>query len=218
MATSRSRSPTSGLIGILQSMRKSTNEQNLETSEAEVVQENPVIQDKSSTISHLDTSEAEVFHESPVIMVIQDKSSPISQTEIAADGNLRGEIIEDNTETVTRKVPEFEFIPSTSTRREPILEHHFQETEHITVSTNTLTSIQKQLQMITANLNYMNPIVSELKTVHDEWQKCQVETGSDEEDAINLTSTPGQCQVTDKDKQAVSDSTSAVQANYNCYR
>ena len=209
MATSRSRSPTSGLIGILQSMRKSTNEQNLETSEAEVVQENPVIQDKSSTISHLDTSEAEVFQESPVI---QDKSSPIPQTEIAADGNLRGETIEDNTGNVTRKVPEFEFIPSTSTRREPILEHHFQETEHITVSTSTLTSIQKQLQMITANLSYMNPIVSELKTVHDEWQKCQVETGSDEEDAINLTSTTGQCQVTDKDKQAVSDSTSAVQA------
>ena len=75
-----------------------------------------------------------VVQENPVT---QDKSSPISQTEIAADGNLRGEIIEDNTETVTRKVPEFEFIPSTSTRREPILEHHFQETEHITVSTTT---------------------------------------------------------------------------------
>ena len=58
----------------------------------------------------------------------------------------------------------------------------------------------------------MNPIVSELKNVHDEWQKCQVETGSDEEDVINFTSTQGQCQVTDKDKQAVSDNTSAVQA------
>ena len=54
---------------------------------------------------------------------------------------------------------------------------------------NILQCLQ-QLQMITANLNYMNPIVSELKTVHEEWQKCQVETGSDEKGVINLTPTP----------------------------
>ena len=48
MVTSRSRSPTSGLIGILKSMGTLTNEdneQNLDTSEAEVFQETPVIQD-----------------------------------------------------------------------------------------------------------------------------------------------------------------------------
>ena len=48
MATSRYRSPTFGLLGILKSMRKLTNEyngQNLDTSEAEVFQETPVIQD-----------------------------------------------------------------------------------------------------------------------------------------------------------------------------
>ena len=57
-----------------------------------------------------------------------------------------------------RKVPEFEFKPSTSSEfsygkihrprsnviRELILEHNFQETEHVTVSTYTLISIQKQ--------------------------------------------------------------------------
>ena len=59
--------------------------------------------------------------------------------------------------------------------REIILEHNFQETEHVTVSTDTLILIQKQLQMITAHLIYMNPIVSELLTGHDERQKCQDE-------------------------------------------
>ena len=43
-----------------------------------------------------------------------------------------------------------------------MLEDNFQETEHVTESTNTLTSIQKQLQLIIANLHYMKPNVSEL--------------------------------------------------------
>ena len=60
MATSRSRSPTFGLIGILKSMRKWTNEDNvhnLDTSEAEVFQETPVIQDKPSHNSQTEISQ-----------------------------------------------------------------------------------------------------------------------------------------------------------------
>ena len=65
--------------------------------------------------------------------------------------------------------------PRSNVTRKLILENNFQETEHVTVSTNTLISIQKQSQMITSNLIFMKAIVSELKTGHNECQKCQVE-------------------------------------------
>ena len=85
--------------------------------------------------------------------VIQDKPSHNSQTEISQTKR-----IEPTSEFSYGKFHR----PRSNVTREIILEHNFQETEHVTVSTDTLILIQKQLQMITAHLIYMNPIVSEL--------------------------------------------------------